>query len=322
MDGSDSERRYYHTGHLGSIRAVTDEGGQVVERKDFYPFGLQMPGRTLTQGPRADEDFTGYEKDEETQLLYAGARYYMPALGRWGAPDPHADAYPRHTPYNYALNNPLLLIDPDGKDAVVTINDSTQTVTISATINLRGEEATEEYASQVSESISSRWGEKTVAIDGNEYSVETDIEVNVWEGSEAEWDQAIMEAGNDRMNSNNFITVKTGRNAAGTGVPGEVVRGISNSYTGEFSSEMESESMAHEFGHLLGLPEAKNVGDPGYGNPPARGGIMSYARNRSVMNEEVQSALETPISGHELKKAVMWGRDVQTIHHIGGRIVH
>ncbi len=45
VDGSSSERRYYHTDHLGSIRAVTDQSGQVVERKDYYPFGLQMPGR-------------------------------------------------------------------------------------------------------------------------------------------------------------------------------------------------------------------------------------------------------------------------------------
>ena len=116
VDGSGSERRYYHTDHLGSIRAVTDPGGQVVERKDFYPFGLQMPGRTLTQGPQADEDFTGHELDPETGLHYAGARYYMSALGRWGTPDPHTDRYAMHSPYNYALNNPVTFFDGNGKD--------------------------------------------------------------------------------------------------------------------------------------------------------------------------------------------------------------
>ena len=115
VDGSSSERRYYHTGHLGSIRAVTDEGGQVVERKDYYPFGLQMPGRTLTQGPPADEDFTGHELDDETGLHYAGARYYMSALGRWGTPDPLADDFPAWSPYNYVQNNPISLLDPDGQ---------------------------------------------------------------------------------------------------------------------------------------------------------------------------------------------------------------
>ena len=38
VGGSDSDRRYYHTDHLGSTRAVTDQSGTVVERRDHYPF--------------------------------------------------------------------------------------------------------------------------------------------------------------------------------------------------------------------------------------------------------------------------------------------
>ena len=38
VGGSSSDRRYYHTDHLGSTRAVTDPSGQVVERRDHYPF--------------------------------------------------------------------------------------------------------------------------------------------------------------------------------------------------------------------------------------------------------------------------------------------
>jgi len=113
--GSDSERRYYHTDHLGSTRAVTDQSGTVVERRDHYPFGLQMPGRTLAQGPRADEDYTGHQLDEETGMHYAGARFYMSALGRWGTTDPLADDFPAWSPYNYVQNNPISLLDPDGQ---------------------------------------------------------------------------------------------------------------------------------------------------------------------------------------------------------------
>ena len=66
-------RQYYVKDHLGSVRATVNDTGAVVHTSDYYPFGLEMPGRSTVVGSGdPKERFTGHELDRETGLLYAG----------------------------------------------------------------------------------------------------------------------------------------------------------------------------------------------------------------------------------------------------------
>jgi len=58
--------------------------------------------------------FNGKEWDEETGNFYYGARYYDPKISVWLSVDRLANKYPGMSPYNFTMNNPLNLIDPNG----------------------------------------------------------------------------------------------------------------------------------------------------------------------------------------------------------------
>ena len=107
-------RYYYLKDHLGSIRMTVDASGNPAGWDDYYPYGMQMTGRSYTSSADQRYKFIGKERDASTGLDYFGARYYDSFRGQWLEVDPLYSKYPGTSPYDYVLSNPIRLVDPDG----------------------------------------------------------------------------------------------------------------------------------------------------------------------------------------------------------------
>jgi RHS repeat-associated protein len=103
-DGSEEE----------SPKAYLNYINAVLQADDYYPGGLTFNSYKRSYSAAQNYLFNGKERQPELEWDDFGLRMYDPALVRWMSVDPMADELASYSPYNYALGNPILFIDPDG----------------------------------------------------------------------------------------------------------------------------------------------------------------------------------------------------------------
>ncbi|MDB4293572.1 hypothetical protein N9954_09215, partial [Maribacter sp.] len=117
---------YVHRDYLGSVMAITNASGAIVEQTQYGAWGVI--DKHLRNGDETDfgqdsmlgRGYTGHEHYNEVGLIHMNGRMYDAQLGRFLSPDNYIqDPYNTQNfdRYGYVLNNPLIFSDPSGEFA-------------------------------------------------------------------------------------------------------------------------------------------------------------------------------------------------------------
>src|SRR5690554_3946362 len=130
------DKYFEMSNHLGNVLEVVSDRklpvydgngnidyflADVVSYSDYYPYGVQMPGRSF-QSDEYRYGFQGQEKDDEVKgegnSINFKYRMHDPRIGRFFAVDPLASSYPHNSPYAFSENIVINAIELEGLEKI------------------------------------------------------------------------------------------------------------------------------------------------------------------------------------------------------------
>lgn len=206
------------------------------------------------------------------------------------------NAHPGMSPYAYCGGNPVIMVDPDGRNYTINIDDETQTITITATYYTTDQDAAS--AQKAADFWNSQSGEfiyqvtnKNDATDVKNYTINFNMKVvTVGEPSKTDADSkykhirpstALDKSGNIYM----VITDEEMNDRADENTNGQTGR----NRIWIRDSKKDSPTGPHEMGHSLGLDHNETgLMTPGETNP---------YRSKKVRMDDINKIIYYPLKG-------------------------
>lgn len=121
LEAADNRRRFHHHDEVGSTLFVSDDSGAITDTYAYSPYGQLTGSSGTTDNPFTYIGRYGVMLEATTGLYYMRARYYDGSTGRFISRDPlDFDPYEPKSlnAYQYAFENPLAFIDPQGTEEI------------------------------------------------------------------------------------------------------------------------------------------------------------------------------------------------------------
>ncbi|MEQ8580623.1 MAG: DUF6443 domain-containing protein [Marinoscillum sp.] len=218
--GASFAYEYNLTDHLGNVRVTVDDGGNVIQRDDYYPFGGTF--NSYTSGDKNLYLYQSKEEQEELATYDFEARMYDQWLGRTWQIDPHSENFYAWSTYSWAGNNPISMIDPTGMDWYSSYDKDGN---VTSTMWREGSDEIEGYTN-IGSSHSYRQGDVTYTYDQNNLST---MEEHVLDEGDFVTDQVYDENGKRTLqcfDASSQMVAKSSAEALKGGTPGPWFSGI------------------------------------------------------------------------------------------------